>query len=642
MSLEKTKCPKCGKAFRFASEHLGSKTRCKSCQAIFVIARPAPATAKPVQAKPVAAKPVQAKPVQAKPVVAKPVVAKPVQAKPVAAKPVQAKPVVAKPVAARPAVAKPAKPVAAAAKQVASPYEAFAEEIMTGNNVVTAQRLTAASGNGNAAAYLATNRKLNVSKKRKRSSDWATTFIFRGVSLAIFGFLLFGISMLGLATFAFISGPIGAMIAVAVGLVGSIMVMIGFAAKPGSAAACGLIPAILFVAGGLLVGKLFLDGYWNFASQNMAVAKSNPLDLQGFAGENVQAQRNNKFNAPAFGGDHLARLQREQERDRIAREKDLADRKKKRQNRDRRNDAIGQDVGPDPLPQDPFEDVRKRQERMMKDAVDRSERQANEIRDRMAKARDRNRKPFGNDIDPFNSPDVKDALGGMPQPDPKSKPGQVGDDPFVNDNQKMSDKPKETDPAGAENKDDAGSDDSEEVVVKEIPAFFSNSKITRLNFSLRSNATKKYGGQSVFNFPKKNLTSGGLGQESTTVAYPLIGNSGQLVLGIDAVRGSRGAGVRTMVPVFNQADSSLTIAKDGYVVGGLEAAFVDNEMVLFRAIYMKLDGKKLDDSDQYFGDWFGDEDQIANAKQITTDGRPVIGIRIHGNGEVSGFEFIRK
>lgn len=621
MALENTQCPKCGKAFRFASEHLGSKTRCKSCQAIFVIAGPRKASS------PVRAKPVVAKPVQVAPVAPKPAQAKPVQAKPVQAKPVVAKPVAAKSVAARPVVAKPE----------ASPYEAFADEIMTGNNAVTAQRLTTASGNGNAAVYLATNRKLNASKKKTRSSDWATTFIFRGVSLAIFGFLLFGISILGLATFAFLSGPIGAIIAVVVGLVGSVMVMIGFATKPGSAAACGLIPAILFVAGGLLVGKLFLDGYWGSASQNMAIAQVNQRDFQQFAGQNGQPQRRNNFNAGPFSGDPLAELRKEQERDRVARAKVLAERRNQQGNRVGQNSGIGPDpIGPDLLPSDPFEDVRKQHERIVKDAMDRSERNAKAMQGRVKKALDRNRSGIGSDIDPFNPPNTKGVIGGMPKPDATP----VDSDPFVDSNQNAADKP---DPAEAADKKIEAIDDPEpEATVQEIPDLFDNRQLTRLSMALRSNASRKYGGGAVFNFPTKNLTKGALGQESKSIAYPLIGDSGQYVIGFDAVRQPRRSYVQGMIPVFAQTDASLTTAKQGYVVGGFEAAFVNNEMVLFRVIYMKLEGKKLDESDQYFSDWFGDATQIENAKQITTEGRPVIGVRLHGNGKVSGLEFIKK
>lgn len=632
MALEKTQCPKCGKAFRFASEHLGSKTRCKSCQAIFVIAGPGKASSA-VQAKPIVAKPAQATPVAPKPVQAKPVQAKPVQAQPVQPKPVQAKPTTAKPVVAKSVAAK-----SVVAKPEASPYEAFADEIMTGNNVVTAQRLTTASGNGNAAAYLATNRKLNSSKKKARSSDWATTFIFRGVSLAIFGCLLLGISMLGMATFAFLSGPIGAMIAVAVGLVGSVMVMIGFATKPGSAAACGLIPAILFVAGGLLVGKLFLDGYWGSASQNMAVAQGDQLGFQQFAGQNGQPQRKGNFNAVPFGGDPLAELRKEQERDRVARQKNLAERRNQQGNRVRQNGGVGGGIGPDPMPSSPFEDVRKQHERIMKDAMDRSKQSAKAMQDSVKKALDRSQSGIGSDVDPFNPPKAKDVLGGIP----KLGGTPVDDDPFVESNRNVADKP---DPAEASSQknDTASVDDPEqEETVQEIPDLFDNRQISRLSIKLRSNASRKYGGGAVFNFPTKNLTKGALGQESKSIAYPLIGDSGQYVIGFDAVRQPRRSYVQGMIPVFAQTDASLTTAKQGYVVGGFEAAFVNNEMVLFRVIYMKLAGKKLDESDQYFSDWFGDADQIANAKQITTEGRPVIGVRLHGSGKISGLEFIKK
>ena len=275
---------------------------------------------------------------------------------------------------------------------------------------------------------------------------------------------------------------------------------------------------------------------------------------------------------------------------------------------------------------------------IVKYAMDRNDRNAKAMQDSVKKALDRNRSRIGNGIDPFNPPKAKDLIGGIPQPDGTS----VDENPFIESNQNVADKPVPAE-ASSKEKDVASVDDPEqEETVREIPDLFDNRQISRLSIALRSNASRKYGGGAVFNFPTKNLTKGALGQEGRGIAFPLIGDSGQFVIGFDAVRQPRKSYVQGMIPVFAQTDASLTTAKEGYVVGGFEAAFDNDEMVLFRVIYMKLDGKKLDESDQYFSDWFGDADQIANAKQITTEGRPVIGVRLHGSGKISGLEFIKK
>ncbi|MEL7496108.1 MAG: hypothetical protein AAFN77_00755 [Planctomycetota bacterium] len=646
MSLEKTQCPKCGKSFRFATEHLGSKTRCKNCEAIFVIQRPAtpaqakpvaakpvaakPVAAQPVQAKPVPAKPVQAKPVQAKPVQAKPVAAKPVQATPVQAKPVQATPIAAKPVQAKPVQAKPvqAKPVAAkpvaqpapakaasvAAKKEtpsppaneASPYEAFADEMLTGSTVAAAQRLSSVNNSADAANYLATNKKLGFSRKKRKSSDWATVFIFRGVNLAVFALILYGIAMLGMflitSPIGIVTSPIAALLAAGIGLVGSVMVVSGFAAKPGSAAICGVIPALMFVAGGLLVGKLYLfDNHWDHSSNTMAAAKEHHQKIADgevkFDPIQNQANRNNPMR------NNPIRIQPPVDVDPFA------------EMRNRNNvpavDPVNRDID------DQIQEARNRQKQLVEEAkrrrdeIQRKQREAAMQANQQQQANTPPRKKIvnGDDFDPF---------GGGKRVEPAADPGAAritedrGDDEIV--------------ASPFDNNSDATH----------------QSNISRMEYE--RNTRSQFGVRSSTQFPAQNLTKM-LGKQKfgSRIGHAMIGANNEALVGFHAVASMTDAdSCRNLLPIFDRDDSGSSVAKSGYAIGGIEATFSMNKLVAIRAIYMKIDGQSLDTGDLYFGEWFGDANAAEHAEQITTNGKIPIGIRVQGGFAVETIALIVK
>lgn len=634
MSFEKTQCPKCGQGFRFAPEHLGMKTRCKSCQHVFVIQPPASAAEPPVPAQAQAAppKPAQSNVVPARPIQAKPVPTQPAPTKPPQTQPaqVQAVPATSRPqpqatsaaIRAVPVADKPANQPAPPQKQPPvkqeSPYEAFVDEVMTG--VGDTVQKVAALPTGSAESYLATNKKLNFGKAKKRDGDWATTFIFRGINLALFGFLLFGISMVG---FSFVglgnlliplTSPICAAIALMTGLIGSVMVVVGFAAKPGSAAVFGLIPILMFIACGIWLGSRFVSGHWNMESNSMAkVADQN---------------RNNQNRRPA-GADQIRDAIRKEQKD----FEDMAART-----------GIPELEGA-------MKRAREQQEAFMKRNEERRKQ-----RDQVA-ARD----PFANQRNQPPVPDPVKPAQPKPQAPPPAKveidsvgtgaslPAKQPVDPFEQWDRV---KPTPDQQADAKQKPVSGDEtqspaDTFAVSVESSP--FPNDHEYRMECSRKRieyerNSMKQFGGiKSKRSFPQKNLV-GQLGKSKRANSFgsAMTSSDQKPILGFLTVASFARKGCDSLVPVFDTNDKASSIAKPGYALGGIEASFQNSTLVAIRGIYMKLDGNKLDSQDRYFGTWLGDADAIRDAQTIETTGRAPIGLRVEGLSGVESISLIVK
>ena len=596
MSYEKTRCPKCGKDFRFKTEHLGKRTRCKSCNEVIVIARIDPE--QETQSPPTVAE--ARSPDLVKPV---PVAeAQPKPAKMLTAKPVEPPVATAKTPVATPA---PPQPTESQGKESASPYESFVDEVMTG--VGSTVQKVAALPTGTAESYLKTNSKLNFGKP-KRDGDWATTFIFRGTNLAFFGFLLFGISMIGFSVAGFgsllmpLTSPLCALIALTVGICGSVMVMVGFAAKPGSAALCGLVPTLLFIAGGIWLGSRYFDGHWDIDSKTMAKVADHHRD----------APARHKFN----------------------------------QNPIARKQAIPPDHAIPKidrhLDSDPFKDAQEIQQRMMERSRKRIEEQNRKARERAERAMEEAQRGVRNDPFEFekNNPEAKNERDQnnrrRVEPSKTVKPAPAKDtpDPFAGwSNSGASDQPGKK-PTG----------DRENSNTSSIPfANYQNtySKAMRARSEMERNARNRFGMSSMLSFPPANLI-GRLGESSQQRRHgtAMISSPASPVIGFLAIGTHNGSECRQLTPVYDTQETSSSVAKEGYVLAGLEAGFRNQKLTVVRGIYMKRSGKQVDPQDRYEGEWVGISADIETATSIESDGAIPIGIRFTGIASVQTVSLI--
>ena len=87
--------------------------------------------------------------------------------------------------------------------------------------------------------------------------------------------------------------------------------------------------------------------------------------------------------------------------------------------------------------------------------------------------------------------------------------------------------------------------------------------------------------------------------------------------------------IRRLLPVYARplvaTSRQLIMARDGYVVGGI---LVDSDDMAraFRVIFMKIDGGRIDPTDNYVTEWYGQPTSGLPPKQLAGHGEHVVGV----------------
>ncbi|HEY8750730.1 MAG TPA: serine protease [Tepidisphaeraceae bacterium] len=87
--------------------------------------------------------------------------------------------------------------------------------------------------------------------------------------------------------------------------------------------------------------------------------------------------------------------------------------------------------------------------------------------------------------------------------------------------------------------------------------------------------------------------------------------------------------IRRLVPFYTRPPASLpasiVMAREGYVVGGI---LVDSDQYAhaFRVIFMRVDGGRIDTTDNYLSDWIGQPISGLPPKQLAGHGEHVVGV----------------
>ena len=115
----------------------------------------------------------------------------------------------------------------------------------------------------------------------------------------------------------------------------------------------------------------------------------------------------------------------------------------------------------------------------------------------------------------------------------------------------------------------------------------------------------------------------------------------QPLLGLDGMNTLRKEGLYSVLPVYSARDSSVTIAKTGYAVGGLNVNATADSVLGFQCVFMKLDGNRLNPQDAYVGDWIGEAPADGQGVLVAGDGKTITGVWFEGGQKVGALGLIR-
>ena len=624
MSPKKMSCPNCAKAFQLKPGLEGKKVRCPKCQTPFVVKFQSSESAGAPPA--VAAEPTVVAVVAdvVNPISVNPIPAEPIPAEPIPVEPIPVEPIPVEPISAALAAPVSATPVPLASKQpatkpvLASPYEALATNLMSHSPSATA---------GHSNDYISLNRRLKQQRQGTRADvdDDSMRFLFRGVALMIFGFFLLSFTFLGLR-FSGVSNvsPVGGLIGAICGAAGAIMVTVGFHRRIGSALFFGACPGLLFLAATGLVITLFYQGYWYSPLNN----------VPGFASLN---------SSPAEARDGLAKAE-EQHRNWVAQNQRRSRGASKSMNPPRPSQSKptvnrGQStVNPGKSPTQPNRPI-------FEDDPFAAMRKANQANSNQLAPPPVASKPlFSNDNSSPRKPiDVDNPFGRaatQSSPDDSNRSTASTDsnegNPFGDSSEDAS-RPAATTPTPNNSASDLASNS---VSTIPFPKFGGPgmADVAKRQNSIRSAMFQKYKGQAMRDFPPNRLTEPAGTPRGNLKTYLTMDRP---LLGLDALNSMRKDGLYSIVPVYSATENSVSIAKSGYAVGGLNVNATADSILGFQCIFMKLDGNRLDAEDSYLGDWIGEKPAAGNEVLVGGDGQAVSGVWFEGGPKVGALGLIR-
>lgn len=433
-----------------------------------------------------------------------------------------------------PTPAKPVPVVTPTTKQKAkpqpiSPFESLATQHMEQPN---------ADGHGTPEQlYLQRNRSLKRDHEHQELDENSMRSTARGIALMLFG--------LAIAILAFLNlhmpqlehaCPIGAVLGTLFGCAGGILVMIGLLRRMGFAILLGLMPAMLFLVGGVGVGYLYLQGYWYhtyhpdhgwFAGETAALAKDSS-ELSPFQPRN--SSQPPRFQPPTTRNSPTRPSTRSSNR------------------RDRSN--------------------------------------------RTASRSPKKTQPFKSDegIDPFNQSKIRDSQ----QPADNAQPAQPNDSA---------------------------------ITIPSLHAPQSSMRFAERSRAFRSDMREAWGPFYATKFPKELMSkpAGKVDDRGILEVYAR-GNRAPMI-GLDVQAWPSRKGPYEIHPVFDRSETALSVAKDGYAVGGFNVAFEGSKVIGIRCVFVKLKGNdKVDTNDFYYGRWLGSKAADGNSQFISGEGNVVFGL----------------
>ena len=622
--MPKTACPHCHKVFNIKPDHVGKNCTCKGCQQKFTIQLLGPTAAQPSAAQPAPPTQPVAPASQAPETVAVPVAPIAAQTTPIAAQtapivqpiaPVVA-PVVT-PVAPLVApVVTPATPATPAVPATPAPPTGHPPAALTPENrdsesayeQLSGMMMKNAAGSG-AIGY--DEMPYAPSAFRAQNADgvgWmGDQLVMRGSALMAFGAFLFLFALLGLTLWGLeFLQPMGAFIGSAVGLVGSLMVVGGLRSRVGTALLMGGIPCIVFVGLGMLTGHWYSNLGWG----EIAYESRNNNSIRTY-----QPRRGVQRTGPGTNSRSFPNFSPPQK-------------------------SPARKSAPPPTQQN--------------------------------KPSGSSRSDSSRSVADFFKPEKESAPGRRSDTKPES--GESKNDPLSISGFTMPpvDKPKPSD-SGAASQPTSPNSETKETNNSTPPKNAGNtvpsdenladsnpfesqksSPDTSLQAETGTVAFKEFNGRELVNFRREKSswhqvwfrarlfrieqfpagTFGRMMGDTDNSFIDFVAHSEQLpILGFRFYGSPRKQSLGPIHPVYERGAEHDTLAKPGYVLGGISTVSTDNKITSIRFTYVKQKGNKLDLTDQYNSPWFGsDVARNAPVESEESAGRLVIGIAINMNG----------
>lgn len=512
-------------------------------------------------------------------------------------------------------VAKSSGPLVAGPQQEASPYEALVNQMMTGGQPAIVGNVQSNAGGTD---YHSVNRQLNRTAGGAQVDDSSARLVFRGMSFLAFGLILFGIALLRLHfNGAAMAGPISAVVAIMIGMVGAFCILIGLRKRPGIAAVFGFVPIALFVGGGVWAFELNRNDFWHETS--VAGLSSNAVSIPSRSSQRVQGT-NSRVNGmpPSYGSSRnnatvFPNTGRNSSRNFSSNPSQIG---KSQASTSPSPKKINESPATLPSSGSLFGSGSSNQATK------------NRLREQESNGNSQTKNPTNPSapvppkfvpepyVDPFKEDDsdskpfvnpFKSGGGARPNfPGGNRGPQSPRGGPPISNLDHL--KPKIVD-----------------GVIK-LPAGRGGG-LRRAQVEMTSAAFRHFRG-----FPKDKITadykSGPVGEAPGVSAEYLLNVQKKPMLGLDAGLGIHQKSLSYLVPVFSTSESSVEVAKPGYFVGALNLNVTGGVIHGIQVVYMRKKSKtRLDTSDSYLGNWVHDKpDGPSSMAKLECGGKLIYGI----------------
>lgn len=167
------------------------------------------------------------------------------------------------------------------------------------------------------------------------------------------------------------------------------------------------------------------------------------------------------------------------------------------------------------------------------------------------------------------------------------------------------------------------------------------SSLARRQHEIRSEMMRIYKSKALRDFPSE-LRTELVGSPRGTFETFFTKGDRLPMIGLDAMGAIGKSALYSLVPVYSANEESVTIAKNGYAVGGLNVNADNDTIVGFQCVFMKLERNQLDPQDSYLGDWIGAKPADGKGVLLAGDGSTVYGVWFEGGSKIGALGLIRE